>query len=115
MSTFKVMLSGEKQFQMLNEFIEQEILACRKGEPEVVSVFGNNFPIDLLHPAKDKIVAMSFRLCKDGSKLTVVVCKPQSEMGPTIIQWPDKNAEVMLCPNAVLVIRPTEPDDLVFE
>jgi hypothetical protein len=101
--------------EQLKQFIMQEVQACQSAEPEMLTVFGRS-PVDWFHPKREAIGGLCISHMADGSKVTVLVCRPILEYEPTIMQFWEgtKVAEhkaVYFCPNALLVVRPTEEGD----
>lgn len=93
----------------------QEAEACESADPEILTVFGRS-PIDWFHPQRQNIGAVCISYMVDGSSVTVMVCRPLLEYEPTVLHfWEGKTVAehraVYLCPNALLVVRPTEDGD----
>jgi hypothetical protein len=106
------------QLELMRRFILQEAHACKGADPEMLTVFGVT-PCDLLHPHLATVGGVHVTTLEDGKQQTIFVCKPAPEYEPTVIQfWEgDKLSEhkaVYFCPNATLVMRPTEADDLLL-
>jgi hypothetical protein len=116
MSNFKVLLPGEDQTKLLNEFIMQEMELCKDSEPELMELYGDpqKFPIDFFHPPQKNIIGMSYRVKPDGQKFTVIICQPVPEHDSAIMQWVDTPYSVWFCPHAVLISKPTEEADLAI-
>jgi hypothetical protein len=105
-----------EQLELMRRFILQEAHACREADPEIMTVFGPRIP-DWLHPPLERIGGVHVSTLEDGRKQTIFVCEPIPEYEPTIIEfWEgDGVAEtkaVYFCPNAVIVMRPTEEGDV---
>ena len=101
--------------QRIERFIRQEAEACESADPEMLTVFGRS-PVDWFHPKRENIGALCISHMADGRKVTTLVCRPLIEYEPTIIRfWEGKQVAedraVYFCPNALLVIRPTEEGD----
>ena len=99
----------------LSRFIMQEVQACQRADPEILTVFGRSL-VDWLHPKLDAIGAVLISNTDDGQRVTILVCRPMPDYEPTIMQfWEGKKLSeikaVYFCPNALLVVRPTEEDD----
>ena len=104
-----------KQVELMRRFIVEEANACESADPEMVTVFGCDW-LDFLHPKTDTIGGVHISSLGDENKVTVLVCKPMLEYEPTIIRfWEGDNvlehSAVYFCPNALLVVRPTEEGD----
>lgn len=105
------------QLKLMQAFILQEAHACKDADPEMLTVFGV-MPCDLLHPNMATVGGVHVTTLSDGKQQqTIFVCKPAPEYEPTIIQfWEgDKLSEhkaVYCCPNATIVMRPTEEGDM---
>ena len=103
------------QEDLMCKFILQESQACKDVDPEMVTVFGPCVP-DWFHPPLDRVGGVCISNL-DGGKVTVLVCKPLPDYEPTVIQVvePDgrfsEHKAVYFCPNAVIVMRPTEEGD----
>jgi len=100
--------------EQLKRFIMQEVAACESADPEMLTVFGRSL-VDWFHPKRDRIGAVYVGQ-DDEQKVTILVCRPLLEYEPTIMQfWEGKNVAehraVYFCPNALLVVRPTEEGD----
>jgi hypothetical protein len=109
------MTDHNQQFELMRRFIMQEARACENANPEVITVFGRSL-VDWLHPKLDAIGGVHISCMGDGSKVTVLVCRPMLDYEPTIMHFVDggklsEHKAVYFCPNAVLVVRPTEEGD----
>ena len=98
----------------IERFIRQEAEACYGADPEMLTVFGSSL-VDWFHPKRENIGAVYIGSA-DGQRVTILVCRPMLDYEPTIIHfWQrDKLAEnkaVYFCPNALLIVRPTEEGD----
>jgi hypothetical protein len=106
--------------EQLKRFITQEAEACESADPEMLTVFGRS-PVDWFHPQREAIGGLCISHLADGRKVTVIVCRPLLEYEPTIMQfWEGRKVSdhkaVYFCPNALLVVRPTEAgDELLIE
>lgn len=103
------------QSDKLERFIMQEAAACESADPEMLTVFGCS-PVDWFHPKVENIGSVVISHMADGAKVTTMVCRPLPDYEPTIMRFWEgrKVAEhrvVYFCPNALLVIRPTEEGD----
>lgn len=103
------------QLELMKRFITQEAEACESADPEMVTWFGRSL-VDWFHPKLENIGGVVISHMTDGRKLTVLICKPMPDYEPTIMQfWEGKKVAedkaVYFCPNALLVVRPTEEDD----
>src|SRR5689334_11908311 len=100
--------------QRIERFIRQEANACQSADPEMLTVFGPSL-VDWFHPKRDRIDAVY--IGHDGAKkVTVLVCQPLPEYEPTVMQfWEGRKLSehkaVYFCPNALLIVRPTEEGD----
>ncbi len=93
----------------------QEAKACESADPEMLTVFGLSV-VDWFHPKPDRIGGVHISSLEDGRKVTILVCASMPDYEPTIMQfWEGKKLSehraVYFCPNAVLVMRPTEEAD----
>ncbi len=107
-------MNNTQQQDLMCNFILQETHACKDVDPERVTVFGPVKP-DWFHPPLNQIGGLCISCC-EGKKTTILVCKPMPDYEPTVIQvWEDDNFSerkaVYFCPNAVIVMRPTEEGD----
>ena len=107
-------MGNTQQQELMCKFILQETHACKDVDPERVTVFGPVVP-DWFHPPLDQVGGLCVSSC-DGGKVTILVCKPLPDYEPTVIQvWEDddfsKHKVVYFCPNALIVMRPTEEGD----
>ena len=103
------------QLELMRAFILQEAHACMDADPEMMSVFGPCL-WDWFHPPIDRIGGVYIASLKDGREQTVLVCKPLPKYEPTVIQFWEgddfsEHKAVYFCPNALIVMRPTEEGD----
>lgn len=108
-------MDNTQQQDLMGEFILQETHACKDVDPERMTVFGPCVP-DWFHPPLDQVGGLCVCNCDGGKQITILVCKPMPDYEPTVIQvWEDddfsEHKAVYLCPNAVIVMRPTEEGD----
>ena|SRR5579864_9363222 len=101
--------------EQLKRFIMQEAEACESADPETVTCFERSL-VDWFHPQRGNIGGVLIAHMADGRKVTVLICIPMPDYEPTIMQfWEGKNVAedraVYFCPNALLVVRPTEEGD----
>jgi hypothetical protein len=106
---------AHSQLELMRRFIVQEAHACMDANPEMMTILGPDL-MDWLHPQPDSIGGVYIATMGDGRKQTVLVCRPRPEIEPTVIQfwegdWVSEHKAVYLCPNAVIVMRPTEKSD----
>jgi hypothetical protein len=100
--------------QKLSRFIMQEVKACEGADPEILTMMGPS-PFDWFHPKRERIGAVYIGL--GGMQMvTILVCRPLPEYEPTIMQFWEGNKlsthkAVYFCPNALLIVRPTEDGD----
>jgi hypothetical protein len=100
--------------QQIERFIRQEAKACESADPEMLTVLGPSL-VDWFHPKRDRVGAVY--IGHDGAqKVTILVCRPLPEYEPTIMQfWEGRTLSehkaVYFCPNALLIVRPTEEGD----
>ena len=100
--------------QRIELFIKQEANACQSADPEMLTVFGPSL-VDWFHPKLENIGAVYIGSA-DGQKVTILVCRPMPEYEPTIMQFWEgqklsQHKAVYFCPNALLIVRPTEEGD----
>lgn len=100
--------------QRIERFIRQEAEACHTADPEMLTVFGPSL-VDWFHPKPQNIGAVYIGSA-DGQKVTILVCKPMPDYEPTIMQFWERdklsdNKAVYFCPNAILIVRPSEEGD----
>ncbi len=106
------------QLHLMQRFIVQEATACESADPEMVTWFGRSL-VDWFHPKVENIGGVVISHTADGRKLTILICRPMPDYEPTIMQFWEgesvsENRAVYFCPNALLVVRPTEEDDEEF-
>ena len=103
------------QLELMKRFIVQEATACENADPEILTWFGRSL-VDWFHPKVENIGGVVISHMADGGKVTTMVCRPLLDYEPTIMQFWDgeqmaENSAVYFCPNALLVMRPTEEGD----
>jgi hypothetical protein len=119
-------MDHDQRLELMRRFIVREVKACESADPEILTVFGH-FPWDLFHPNPDNIIGVQISCLEDGLKVTTLVCAPIPDYEPTILQfWEETrsckrfscnvqhladNKAVYFCPNALIVMRPTEEGD----
>ncbi len=82
----------------------------------MIAVFGPCVP-DWFHPPLDQVGGLCISHL-DGKSVTVLMCKPILQYEPTVMQVVEEDGRfaehkaVYFCPNALIVMRPTEAGDI---
>ena len=115
-------MSHVEQLVLMRKFILQEVKACEEANPTLMTIIEAKPLVDWLHPAPTTVMGVYSSCADDGVKQTVLICEPVPEWEPTIMRWWDIDKEIIsdftavyVCPNAVIVMRPTEPGDFVWK
>jgi hypothetical protein len=114
--SMRVLTPRSEDGELLWKYMQQEMDACESAKDcehlMMLNPIAGLPVIDFLHPAKESIIGISCRLCKDGSKITALLCQKSRDFEAAVIDLPAQNTKVYICPHSVVVIRPFEMDDI---